>query len=799
MLMDVFASIVGLAVIFAAVSADAAPPSGGTDDLIFLQNSEFKIGIKPSSGAAIAWVSSANAAENLVDHWDRGRLIQQSYYGRDDGSDWNGKPWRWNPVQGGGWRDEPARVLKLFTTPTTCYARTLPKHWATGADVNDAVMEQWITLHRSYVHVHYRFQYHGSEAHPARHQELPAVFVHQDLKHLIVYDGDQPWKSKPLSKSVPGWPNEHRKTTENWAAYVNDQDQGIGIYNPTAEELTCYRFGVESNLPSACSYFAPLKTIAITPGLTWDHDVYIALGAPDQIRGTFERLHQHPEPFSEEDWWLNHYLERRTGNEVSQVAVQQSEVVVTGKTATGDEALHLIEVPLYQSIQAKELLLPGTLPGHELPVGPFELRFPRIVKDATRSHDRLLSRWAVARKVDDAWQLVSPAVYATDVFRDRDPATINPRNRKGLGAFGFERPLEDIEALDISAVTVNIPINPFLHTRAGDQTYPYEYQGKTWYVHRPALERLDRVLQAAAQKNLLVSAIILVPQAKGFADATMGQLVAHPDATAKGIFVMPNCTTADGMDAYAAIMNLLAERYSQADGRYGRIHHWIMHNEVNSGWVWTNAGRKSCIAYTDLLHRSLRLTHLIVRQYDPHGKVFVSLDHHWTSRHLPECHPARDLLEHFTALSRTEGDFDWAIAHHPYPENLFEPRVWLDKTVTDDLETPKISFKNLAVLEQWLQLPSSKIRGEQVRECHLTEQGLNSRDYAEKSLQDQAEGLKYAWQKLDEAPSIHMFHYHNWVDNRHEGGLRIGLRRFPDDDQEPLGKKPVWHVYRELK
>lgn len=31
--------------------------------------------------------------------YDCGRYIQQSYYGKEDGSNWNGTPWRWNPVQ----------------------------------------------------------------------------------------------------------------------------------------------------------------------------------------------------------------------------------------------------------------------------------------------------------------------------------------------------------------------------------------------------------------------------------------------------------------------------------------------------------------------------------------------------------------------------------------------------------------------------------------------------------------------------------------------------------------------------
>ena len=30
------------------------------------------------------------------------------------------------------------------------------------------------------------------------------------------------------------------------------------------------------------------------------------------------------------------------------------------------------------------------------------------------------------------------------------------------------------------------------------------------------------------------------------------------------------------------------------------------------------------------------------------------------------------------------------------------------------------------------------------------------------------------------------------------GGLRIGLRRFPDDEENPLGRKPIWSVYQSL-
>jgi hypothetical protein len=102
------------------------------------------------------------------------------------------------------------------------------------------------------------------------------------------------------------------------------------------------------------------------------------------------------------------------------------------------------------------------------------------------------------------------------------------------------------------------------------------------------------------------------------------------------------------------------------------------------------------------------------------------------------------------------------------------------------------------VLDAWVRQPSTLYLGKYQRTIHLTEQGLNSPDYGTTSLRDQAAGLAYAWNKLKLLNSIEVFHYHNWVDNPGEGGLRIGLRRFPDDKEQPLGKKPIWDVYSAL-
>lgn len=260
------------------------------DGLVRLDNGQISVGLKRTSGGAIAWVSQSGTQKNLVNAFDRGRLIQQSYYGDEDGSLWNGKPWRWNPVQGGDWRGHPAEVLEIRTTATTAYVKSLPKHWASGEDLAKTSMEQWITLEGPLAKVRYRFTQSAGEDHAQRHQELPAVFVAPEFSTLVVYTGDKPWSGGELDRSQPGWPNETRKMTEHWAAYVDDSDFGLGVYVPVADTLTCYRYGKDAVAKDACSYFAPLGNFAIMSDFRWEYEVVVSVGSVAELRGRFKEL-----------------------------------------------------------------------------------------------------------------------------------------------------------------------------------------------------------------------------------------------------------------------------------------------------------------------------------------------------------------------------------------------------------------------------------------------------------------------------------------------------------------------------
>ena len=272
------------------LNTTGSAPAGSGDDWVFLDNGQVRLGVKQSSGAGIGWFSAGRSERNLINSWDRGRLIQQSYYGQIDGSLWDKKPWRWNPVQGGDWRGHGAKVLALRVATNSLYAKTLPKHWASGADLPDVTMEEWITLTGRVAHIRFQMTYTSTNAHPVTSHEVPAFFAEPDLGTLVLYDGPHPWTEGPVQRSQPGWPNESRRISEHWAAYVDTNDFGVGAFVPVADQITCYRFGDGQRKHGSCSYFAPIVKFAITPGKVFAYDVFLTLGRSAEMRGTFQQI-----------------------------------------------------------------------------------------------------------------------------------------------------------------------------------------------------------------------------------------------------------------------------------------------------------------------------------------------------------------------------------------------------------------------------------------------------------------------------------------------------------------------------
>ena len=90
--------------------------------LTFLENEHMKIGVDLQRAGAISWISSSNMPgkwkdTNLINTWDNGRLLQQSFYGCKDSSCWLDRPWLWNPVQAGSWQNLDSKTKEAKVEP----------------------------------------------------------------------------------------------------------------------------------------------------------------------------------------------------------------------------------------------------------------------------------------------------------------------------------------------------------------------------------------------------------------------------------------------------------------------------------------------------------------------------------------------------------------------------------------------------------------------------------------------------------------------------------------------------------
>lgn len=172
------------------------------------------------------------------------------------------------------------------------------------------------------------------------------------------------------------------------------------------------------------------------------------------------------------------------------------------------------------------------------------------------------------------------------------------------------------------------------------------------------------------------------------------------------------------------LLDFLASYFTTKE--HGYIHHWIVHNEVDAAWVWTNCGKRGPDTMMDYYVKSMRMVHRTVRQYNPRARTLISLTHYWNKRNShgpPETmYAPRELIDILVDHCRVEGDFEWGLAYHPYPNNLRNPQVWNDP-VEWSFNTDIISYKNLEVLVAYMKQPRFLYHGK-IRDIHLTEQVL---------------------------------------------------------------------------
>lgn len=274
------------------------------DSLTVLNNGIVKVGINLALGGAITYLSDAKGKGNIVNNSDWGRQIQLSFYGGPKPYTRNGKQppanWRnlgWNPIQSGDFRGNRSKVLQFKNDGKTIYVKTKPMQWPLNNEPCDCSFESWITLEGNTVQVRAKLnnnredhkQYEGVS------QELPALFTVAAYDNLVTYRGFAPFTGDKVSKieneNPPGKPIQWAtwEGTENWAAALNDNGWGIGIWNPSTQHYLGGFTGTKKARGTGersfeTTYIAPAQQEILDYNITYEYTYVIIIGTLHDIR-----------------------------------------------------------------------------------------------------------------------------------------------------------------------------------------------------------------------------------------------------------------------------------------------------------------------------------------------------------------------------------------------------------------------------------------------------------------------------------------------------------------------------------
>jgi hypothetical protein len=302
--------IFGWGIIFASclVEAENSGYDVGKDPMRYIENDRLKIGINLGAGGAVTFLEDkACESGNMINSYDWGRQIQQSYYsgpipfvgpnGEEPVERW--KHLGWNPIQAGSAGGVPSKVIAFDCGEDFLRVRCVPMQWPHTSLPGDCEFEATYRFHEDNV-ILMEARILNARSDPtqysARNQEMPALYTNGEWYRLVAYLGDSPFSGAPFMTIVgkddgKGWPWSKFYAPEHWAALVNDQGTGVGLYQPDTARIVGGFAGGDAHKgfggakDGQTGYIAPVANQILDSDINFTYSTYIIVGSLDEIRG----------------------------------------------------------------------------------------------------------------------------------------------------------------------------------------------------------------------------------------------------------------------------------------------------------------------------------------------------------------------------------------------------------------------------------------------------------------------------------------------------------------------------------
>ena len=227
--------------------------------------------------------------------------------------------------------------------------------------------------------------------------------------------------------------------------------------------------------------------------------------------------------------------------------------------------------------------------------------------------------------------------------------------------------MDDALTLGVKHVTLNLNLSQLIDPHGDTINTMWEFLGTTYRFKLSYVEEMDHQIKWYSDQGVLVNIVVL---AYASDDTEVNRIVLHPrydpiDHKNAQLSAF-NTVTDDGQLWFVASMEFMTERWSRPDQSKGRIVGFIMGNEVNTHWWWSNMGKVSMEEFADDYLRSVRLAHKAIRKHSSWCRVYISLEHHWNIRYPAgdeqQSFAGRSFLDYFARRSMEWGDFDWHLS-----------------------------------------------------------------------------------------------------------------------------------------
>ncbi len=486
--------------------------------------------------------------------------------------------------------------------------------------------------------------------------------------------------------------------------------------------------------------------------------------------------------------WLR--VSPRGSRGITRIGTTQDSLVFSVEAQGPFEVVELRPDQELESLGNADVVLRSTGPGSR--GGSFEVKSGEGVWNREKTG---LGGGFVVRQKDPltGYHPVGPIRHVEDFggVNRRHPPAVRGRSRKGLQV----QMVDDAIALGVQQAALNVNLAGLIAPGEEKETYEWTRNGRQFHFRKAAVDAIP--VKVLSDTGAAVTLILLAYESgnPGVDRILLNPGYTHQAPNHLGGF---NTVTQEGAEWFAATVGFLAEWFSQPDAKHGRAVNFIIGNEVTAHWHWYHEGEVPPDLFIADYVNTVRLANAAAQEVTDSIRVHLSFDHHWNLTYGGNPNraiPGRRLLDGFNRVAGLGGNFDWNVAYHPYPEDLRNPKTWEDRTALPSSESPRITFRNLEVLTDYLGRPELLHHG-QPRRVILSEQGFNS-DGTVDGERFQAAAYAYAWEKVAGLPGIDAFILHRHVDHQLEGGLNLGLwRRKPGSVADPDTPKPIYEVFK---